>query len=112
MSRSRLNVALAAALVLTACRAGGPREEVAGVSPSRYADAMVALRRLTATARSPAEFQAQKAQALARLRVTEPQLQAFARAHATDIALMSAVWDTVEARLGRRAPQGPPSAQP
>ncbi|MBX6365406.1 MAG: hypothetical protein IRZ00_16170 [Gemmatimonadetes bacterium] len=112
MSRSRLIVALAAALALPACRAGGPRGEVAGVSPSRYADALVALRRIAATAKSPAEFQAQKAQALARLGVTEAQLQAFARAHATDVALMSAVWDTVEARLNRPAQPGPPPAQP
>lgn len=112
MIRSRLTRALAAALTLAACRPAGRSETVAGVSPSRYADAMVELRRLAADTHSAAEFQARKAETLARLHVTEPQLQEFARAHATDVALMSAVWDTVEARLGRARPPNPPPGRP
>lgn len=105
----RLLRAAALAGAFVACHPAN-RETVDGVSPSRYTDAVVALRRLATDARSPAEFQTKKAETLSRLHVTDAQLQAFARAHAADAALMSAVWDTVEARLERTTtPPAPPA---
>ena len=64
-----------------------------------YIDVMVELRRAHTPQMSPAEFEAKRAEILAEAGVTDSLLVQWARAHGRDVALMSAVWDSINARL-------------
>ncbi len=89
-----------------------------GLSFEQFVQATVELRRAVADAPSPAAFQTRKQAIEKRLKVTDADLQRYVRDHARDVKLMSAAWDSVEARLGRAGtadaatrptPQPPPA---
>jgi hypothetical protein len=68
---------------------------------ARFVNTVVALRRAVAQSPSAAEFARQKAELLSQTGVTDKDLQRFIEVHGADAIYMSAVWDTVAARLER-----------
>ncbi len=72
-----------------------------GLSFERFVNAMVELRRASRETKSPSEFAAKKQAIETRLGVTDGQLQRYMRDHRRDVKLLSAAWDSVEARLSR-----------
>jgi hypothetical protein len=94
--RSRLLLtSLAACALLAGCRGDS------GISFDQFVNATVELRKLSARATTPASYAAGKREVEARLHVTDADLDRWARDHSDDVTLMSAAWDSVEARLGR-----------
>ncbi len=87
-----------AALLLplaTACRERG------GITFDQFVNTTVALRQAANQTTSPEAFAERKRAIEARQHVTDADLDGFVRAHASDVKLLSAAWDSVEARLGR-----------
>lgn len=105
MRRRTLTLALTlSAAALAGCRAIRARTDDGGISTAQYVDAMVELRALADSAKTPAEFAARKQHALARLGVTDAEITRFAHDHATDVETMSSAWDSIESRLDRARP--------
>ena len=94
--QSRLVLAsLAACALLAGCGRGS------GISFDQFVNATVELRKLSTRATAPASYAAGKREVEARLHVSDADLERWARDHGDDVTLMSAAWDSVEARLGR-----------
>ena len=72
-----------------------------GLSFEQFVNATVELRRAADDTNTPAEFAARKQAIERRMQVSDVELQQFVAQHRTDTKLMSAAWDSVEARLGR-----------
>ncbi len=72
-----------------------------GLSFEQFVDATVKLRQAAAQATTPAAYEAKKKEIETRLKITDADLQRYVSDHARDVKLLSAVWDSVEARLGR-----------
>ncbi len=75
------------------------------LSFDQFVNATVELRRAAVETDNPAAFQVRKREIQRRLNFTDDDLREFSRAHASDITVLSAAWDSVEARLDR-----PPTA--
>jgi len=73
------------------------------LSFDEFVNATVELRRAAAETNSPAEFQLRKRDVERRLRFSDDDLREFARVHAGDARVLSAAWDSIEARLDRPA---------
>ncbi len=91
--------ALLPLLLAAACRQRG------GISFEQFVNTTVELRQAASQTTSPAAFEARKRAIEARHHVTDADLQRFTRAHAADVKLLSAAWDSVEARLDRAGPR-------
>lgn len=100
---------LLAGLVLAGC---GDRLRVrqTRLSVDEFVNATVALRRAAVETSNPAAFQVRKREVQAKLHFSDADLRDFARAHMDDAPLISAAWDSVEARLER--PAAPPAGSP
>ena len=72
-----------------------------GVTFEQFVNTTVELRQAARQATTPAAFAARKRAIEARHHVTDADLNRFVHQHATDVKLLSAAWDSVEARLGR-----------
>ena len=72
-----------------------------GLSFEKFVSATVELRRAADDTKTPAEYAARKLAIEQRLQVSDAELRRFVESHRTDMKLMSAAWDSVEARLGR-----------
>jgi hypothetical protein len=102
-----------AAALLVACALGACGRSLGrlpwqrgGLSFEQFVSTTVELRQAAASATTPAAFQARKREIEARLKVTDADLERFTREHANEVKLLSAAWDSVEARLGRGGPRG------
>jgi hypothetical protein len=105
MTLDRLTTTFVLALACAgaaACDRSASRPD-GGITDEQFVDAVVELRRAGAEVKSAAEFAPRKAEILRRHRVTEKELQDFARTRSRDLDAMSVVWDSVEARLARAA---------
>ncbi|HEX9106816.1 MAG TPA: hypothetical protein VF832_06305 [Longimicrobiales bacterium] len=83
------------AVLLLGCR------ESQGLSFDRFVNVNVELRRAANETRTPADFAARKRAIESRMQVSDVELQQFVESHRSDMKVMSAAWDSVEARLGR-----------
>lgn len=99
---------LLAGLVLAGC---GERLGVTQtrLSVDEFVNATVALRRAAVETANPAAFQVRKREIEAKLHFSDADLRDFTRAHEDDAPLISAAWDSVEARLDRPATAPPGS---
>lgn len=98
-TRQRVSRGLAALLLgamLAACtrEAAGPQLE-----PETYVDVMVALRRAHRQTATPAEFQARRQAILQEAGVTDSLLVQWVRSRGEDVELLTALWDSINARL-------------
>ncbi len=71
------------------------------ISFEQFVNTTVELRKAATQTNTPAAFDARKRAIEAKQRVTDADLNGFLRKHARDVKLLSAAWDSVEARLGR-----------
>ncbi len=79
----------------------------------QFVNATVALRRAAAEVNDTTAFQLRKREIEKKLNFSDADLREFSRVHATDVVLISAAWDSVEARLDRpdsAAKGAPPGA--
>ncbi len=67
----------------------------------QFVNTTVELRQAANQTTSPQAFDERKRAIEARHRVTDADLDRYVRGHADDVKLLSAAWDSVEARLGR-----------
>lgn len=101
----RLRVVAAALLAFASSgcdRSIGPLPwQRGGLSFEQFVQTTVELRQAAAAAATPVAYQTRKQAIEKRLKVSDADLERYVQDHAEDIRLMSAVWDSVEARLGR-----------
>lgn len=93
---TRRILSLAPLLVLVACRQPAPHEPM---PRETFIHVMVELRRAAQESPSQAEFEARKEAILAEAGVSDSALVAFVRAHEGRLDYLSALWDSVDARL-------------
>jgi hypothetical protein len=98
---ARWRRALSAAIVVVgplACGEAAPNEPV---TRDTFVQVIVDLRRAAAGASSQQEFEARRAEILRQAGVSDSALVEYARVHAGELDYMSAVWDSIDARLSR-----------
>lgn len=90
-----------------------------GLTFEQFVHATVQLRLAAAQATTPAAYETRKREVEKRLGVSDADLREYVSAHGSDVKLLSAAWDSVEARVGRanfpdtanRPGRQPPPAQ-
>src|SRR5687768_9638624 len=98
--RHSITVISLIAVLLPACDRTATTPD-SGLSRDQFIEVFIALRNAKKDARTPAAFEEQKRQILARAKITEADFKSFGQAHAEDLSFMAAVWDTIQARLDR-----------
>lgn len=93
---SRVFALVACIQLVPAC---GGEPQGPPLAQETYVDVMVALRRAHATTASPAEYEARRAEILRDAGVTDSLLVEWTRANAHDVALVAALWDSINQRL-------------
>ena len=97
LSRLILIAACALSIAPTGCRrAVEPGEPM---TRDTFVQVIVDLRRAALEAESQAAFEARKAEILRQAGVTDSALLAYTRVHAGELEFMTALWDTIDARL-------------
>jgi len=96
--------ALAVACLLgvagSGCGAETPAQEAgARLTPERFVEVYVELRRAARESPDTVTWEARKAEILRRHGTTPEALEAFADEHAADPAFLAALWDTIKARV-------------
>jgi hypothetical protein len=91
-----LVLAAAALAAVPACSGSEP-----AIARETFIDAMVELRRADRETDEPDAFEARRAEILVARGVTDEDLLGFVRAHEGDLALLAAVFDSINARLNR-----------
>ena len=89
------------AVLLPACDRSTTPPDTGGLSRDQFIEVFIALRNAKKNAGTPADFEEQKRQILARAKITEEQFKRFGEAHTEDLGFMAAVWDTIQIRLDR-----------
>ena len=89
------------AVLLPACDRSTTPPDTGGLSRDQFIEVFIALRNAKKNALTPADFEEQKRQILARAKITEAQFKNFGQAHAEDLKFMAEVWDTIQTRLDR-----------
>jgi len=99
----RLSVVAVLALACTAAcdRSLGRLPWEHGLTFEQFVNATVQLRLAAGQATTPAAYATRKREIEKRLGVTDADLREYVSAHARDVKLISAAWDSVEARLSR-----------
>ena len=84
------------------------------LSFDQFVNATVQLRRAAAETNNPAEYQLRKREIERKLHFSDDDLREFTRVHVSDVRVLSAAWDSVEARLDRtgNASKAAPSTGP
>lgn len=83
---------------LLACGGAAPNEPM---TRDTFVQVMVDLRRAAAAAASQEEFAARRAEILRQAGVSDSALLEYTRVHAGELDHMSALWDSIDARLSR-----------
>ena len=112
-------VALLALACAAACdRSPGRLPWEHGLTFEQFVDATVQLRLAAARTATPAAYETRKREVEKRLGVSDADLRQYVNGHARDVKLLSAAWDSVEARVARAnlpdtttrpVPQAPPA---
>lgn len=80
------------------CGSAAPNEPM---TRDTFVEVMVDLRRAAAESASQQEFEARRSEILRQAGVSDSALLEYTRVHAGELDYMSALWDSIDARLSR-----------